>query len=134
MGFKMKEFSGYVKPPAKQLKPEYMRTEEEREFYTTGDNSTKYKPEPMGKYRTPSAVSTYVGEDEEFDWDTNTNPKRKGDTITLGVPEKRKTTFKTDVEDMVSPEVAESMKKTRRQTEEKKRKRNVPHRRDSFEF
>ena len=137
MAYKMKGSTLYGKgnqSPAKQLKPEYMRTPEEQEFYTTGDNSTKYKPVPMGTYRSPGAVSEYIGEDEEFDWDTNTDPKKKGDTISLSIPRSKKKTFDTDITDMVDSKTAKAMSKTKRQKREKGTKRNIPHARDSFNF
>ena len=93
MAFKMKGSNFYGKngkSPAKQLAPEYMRTPEEEAFYKSDGNLTKYESVPMGEMRTPGAVSRYTGEDEEFDWDNNTNPKKKGDTIVLGTPTSKK--------------------------------------------
>lgn len=71
--------------PAKQLKEQYMRTPQEKEFYSSSA-SKDYEPVPMGTYRGPGAYSKYTGEDEEFDFNTNTNPRKKGDTVTMGMP------------------------------------------------
>ena len=40
----------------------------------------------MGTYRGPGAYSKYTGEDEKFDFEKNTNPRKKGDAISLGIP------------------------------------------------
>ena len=43
--FKMKGFSGFGNSPAKQLKPEYMRSPEEKAFYMTKE-SKDWEPIP----------------------------------------------------------------------------------------
>ena len=93
MGYKMKGSSFYGKTvkchadgsPVKQLMPQYMRTPEEKAFYETAA-SKDYEPVPMGTYRGPGAYSKYTGEDEKFDFEKNTNPRKKGDAISLGIP------------------------------------------------
>ena len=88
-GFKMKGSTFYGKngtSPVKQLMPQYMRTPEEKAFYETAA-SKDYEPVPMGTYRGPGAYSKYTGEDEAFEWGMgNKKPRKKGDTISLGVP------------------------------------------------
>ena len=88
MAYKMKGSSFYGKngkSPAKQLKEQYMRTPQEKEFYSSSA-SKDYEPVPMGTYRGPGAYSKYTGEDEKFDFNTNTNPRKKGDTVAMGMP------------------------------------------------
>ena len=65
MAFKMKSGAPMKRnfgTPIKQLKPEYMRSPEEKAFYESPE-SKDYEPVPGGTYKGPGHYSKYTGPD-----------------------------------------------------------------------
>jgi len=104
--------------PVKQLKGEYMRTPEEKAFYESPE-SKDYEPVPHGTYRGIGSYSKYTGEDEKFDWDTNTKPRKKGDVVSKGIAgskPKKKTATSEKVGPVESPEALAKKKAKAKET------------------
>ena len=88
MGYKMKGSSFYGKngkSPAKQLKADYMRTPEEKEFYSTSE-SKDYEPIPAGEMRGIGSYSRYTGPNTTKEGTFGpVSDKKTGDVVSKGV-------------------------------------------------
>ena len=70
--------------PAKQLHPDYMGSEAERDFYMDYEKSKHYEPVPSGTYRGIGEYQKYTGPDTFKEGDFGPTPDKKtGDVISL---------------------------------------------------
>ena len=88
MAYKMKGSSFYGKngkSPVKQLKSEYMRTPQEKEFYSTAE-SKDYEPVPAGEIRGIGSYSRYTGPNTTKEGPFGpVSDKKTGDIVSKGV-------------------------------------------------